>query len=92
MELLLLSNSTNYGEPYLGWCRSTIAEFLKGRSDLVFIPYAGVSISYSEYEDKVNEAMSEYGISVRSIHHYSDRKKDIQNADGILVGGGTHQV
>jgi dipeptidase E len=88
MKLLLLSNSTNYGEPYLGWCKRRIADFLKGCENLCFIPFAGVSISYSEYEEMVNKALSEVGLKVTSLHHSSDPISTLKNSDAILTGGG----
>jgi len=88
MELLLLSNSTNYKEDYLSWCSDLVNEYLDGRKEIVFIPYAGVSISHEEYEQKVNEGLAKYNTKVKSIHHYSDAKDAIQNADAIVIGGG----
>lgn len=88
MELLLLSNSTNYNEPYLDWCSKSICAYLKGRKEIVFIPYAGVSISYEEYEKRVKEGLSANGCQVKSIHHSSNAKETVLNADAIVVGGG----
>ena len=49
-RLLLLSNSTNPGEPYLGWPEDHIKDFLGDTvKKILFIPYAGVTISYDEY-------------------------------------------
>jgi len=46
-RLLLISNSTNYGEDYLEWPRPYISEFLNrtGVKRILFIPYAGVALS-----------------------------------------------
>ena len=61
-KLLLISNSTNPGEPYLGWPRPYIKEFLDRYSvkEVLFIPFAGVSLSkegldasYDVYEQRV---------------------------------------
>ena len=71
------------------WCSSTIVSFLTGHtSNVVFIPYAGVGISYIDYTEKVNIALSEWGLSVNNLDDYEDKKAAIQNASAILVGGG----
>lgn len=43
MKLLLISNSTNAGEPYLQYPLPEIARFLKGVREVVFVPYAAVT-------------------------------------------------
>lgn len=88
MRLLLLSNSTNYNQPYLGWCKNRISEFLKGCNSICFIPFAGVTITYSEYEEKVNDALEETGLQVSSLHNSSNPIDTINNADAIVTGGG----
>lgn len=88
MKALLLSNSTNYNEPYLSWCAEHIGEFLKGCTNAVFVPYAGVTIDYKEYTANVNKGLEKYGIQVKSIDTIENKKESIENADAILVGGG----
>ena len=88
MNLLLLSNSTNSGEPYLGWCQERIAEYLQGCKAICFIPFAGVTINYSEYEEMVNGALREMGLQVTSLHHSANPAETIKNADAIVTGGG----
>lgn len=89
MKLLLLSNSTNAGEDYLGFSKKTVKEFIDSNSpNIVFIPYAAVTFSYDEYEEKVNRAWKEIGLQVTGIHHSSNPIESINNADIIVVGGG----
>ena len=38
MKLLLISNSTNAGEPYLKYPIARIGEHLKGVSEVIFVP------------------------------------------------------
>ena len=52
MKLLLISNSTNAGEPYLKYPMPRIDEFLGSVREVVFVPYAGITFSYAEYEAK----------------------------------------
>lgn len=89
MRLLLISNSTNPGEPYLDYPKLNIKEFLGEKSvKALFIPYAAVTFSYDEYETKVNNRFKEIGHSVKSIHHFADPKKAVEGAEAIIVGGG----
>jgi dipeptidase E len=89
MRLLLISNSTNPGEPYLGYPGDTIKRFL-GPTPVkaVFIPYAAVTFSYDEYEEKVAMRFRELGHDIVSIHHFDDKKAAIEKASAIAVGGG----
>jgi len=89
MRLLLISNSTNPGEQYLGYPKNNIKEFLGNQTGrAIFIPYAAVTFSFDEYEAKVSERFSEIGIEIVSVHHFEDRKAAIENASSIVVGGG----
>jgi len=77
------------GQPYLEYPKTEIKQFL-GKQPLkcVFIPYAAVTFSYDEYEKKVNDRFSEIGHPVKSIHHFSNPVKAIEEAEAIVVGGG----
>ena len=88
MKLLLLSNSTNAREPYLGWAREKVAQFVSGCKNIAFIPFAGVTVSYSDYELKVQDALAELSIKPVSIHHSENFLKTIAQADAIFAGGG----
>lgn len=88
MNLLLISNSTNAGEPYLQYPMGEIAKTFAGVKEVVFIPYAAVTFSYAEYEKKVQERFSEIGIRVRSIHRSPNPRIMIRHAEAICIGGG----
>lgn len=89
MKLLLISNSTMPGEPYLDYPKNEIKKFLGEKSiNAVFIPYAAVTFSFDEYAAKVEERFAEIGHHVRGIHTFSDPVEAIKNADAIVVGGG----
>lgn len=89
MRLLLISNSTNPGEAYLDYPKYNIKEFLGEKPvKALFIPYAAITFSYDEYEEKVNNRFKEIGHSVISIHHFEDPKKAVEEAEAIVVGGG----
>jgi dipeptidase E len=89
MKLLLLSNSTLHGEPYLGWPINHIEQFLgKSITKVAFVPYAAVTFSYDKYEEMVNAALSKIGVEVSSIHHHHSPKHAIEEAEAIIIGGG----
>ncbi|RKD92241.1 dipeptidase PepE [Mangrovibacterium diazotrophicum] len=89
MKLLLSSNSTMPGEEYLGFPSPYIKTFLGEKPvKALFIPYAAVTFSFDEYEQKVNEAFQRGGHSVVSIHHFDNPAKAIEEAEAIVVGGG----
>lgn len=89
MQLVLFSNSTNDGEEYFGFPLKYIPKHLKqGAKNVVFIPYAAVSISNDEYEARVNNKLQQIGFSCTGVHHATNKQVAIQQADVIMVGGG----
>lgn len=89
MRLLLISNSTNPGEGYLEYPKAQIKQFLGEKtSNAIFIPYAAVTFSFDEYEEKVNARFAEIGHQVTGIHRFLNPVEAIENADAIVVGGG----
>jgi dipeptidase E len=89
MRLLLISNSTMAGQPYLDYPKNEIKQFLgKKPITAIFIPYAAVTFSFDDYEAKVDERFAEIGHSIAGIHHFADPVKAIEEAEAIVVGGG----
>ena len=88
MKLLLISNSTNAGEPYLKYPIGEIGKHLAGIKEIAFVPYAAVTFSYDEYEAKVQARFDEIGVRVRSVHREADPAAFIASAEAIAVGGG----
>lgn len=89
MRLLLISNSTMPGEPYLDYPKHEIRKFLGDKPvTAVFIPYAAVTFSYDVYCEKVEERFSEIGHHIKGIHTFSDPVQAIREADAIVTGGG----
>ncbi len=89
-KLLLISNSTNAGEAYLGWPRNDIKTFMETYKvkSVLFVPYAGVGISYDEYTSKVATVFNEMGFELKGIHTATDPVKAVKEAEVIAVGGG----
>ena len=90
MKLLLLSNSTNAGEEYLSWPKELIQEFLTKYSvrKCLFIPFAGVTINFNEYTERVTTVFAELGFELESVHLQKDPVKSVLESECIVVGGG----
>ena len=89
MKLLLISNSTMPGEPYLDYPKIEIYKFLGKKSvTALFIPYAAVTFSFDDYCEKVEERFAEIGHHIVGIHTFNDQIKAIHEAEAIVVGGG----
>ncbi len=89
MHLLLLSNSTNPGQGYLEHALPWLANFL-GREvrRVLFVPSAGVTVSWDDYATKVRECFQSIDIGLDSIHDFDDPIDAVKNAEAIAVGGG----
>ena len=88
-RLLLLSNSTNFGEPFLQHPIKTIQQFLGSAvSEVLFVPYAGVRLSFSDYAARVRERFREIGIAVTSLHETENPVAAVERAAAVVVGGG----
>ncbi len=101
-NLLLISNSTNFGEPYLAWAMTQLEQFfyknnLGEDSKVVFVPFAGVFIggnpypaSYDAYTERVRKVFRDK-LCVRdfvSVHEVDDKASLVKSADCVVVGGG----
>lgn len=88
-DLLLLSNSTNHGQPYLGHAIPLIGSFLGPDVEKVaFVPFAGVTVDYDGYSKLVAEKFAEAGYTVVPVHESRDPAAAVRSADAIAVGGG----
>jgi dipeptidase E len=89
-KLLLISNSTNPGEAYLGWPQDFIREFIRKYNikTLAFIPFAGVTISWDDYYDRVAGVIEDFGVKLLAVHIADDPAAMIREADAVAVGGG----
>jgi dipeptidase E len=88
-RLLLLSNSTMPGTAFFTWPRPHVTAFLGDKPrNLVFIPFAAVTFPMDEYEDVVRKVFNEMNYSIFSLHRVSNKWKALEDAEGIVVGGG----
>ncbi|HNU77314.1 MAG TPA: CRISPR-associated endonuclease Cas1, partial [Prolixibacteraceae bacterium] len=75
MRLLLISNSTMPGEPYLDYPKQAIKAFLGDKPvNALFIPYAAVTFSFDDYVEKVQERFSEIGHQVTVLRKFGRRQ------------------
>lgn len=97
MKLLLISNSTNAGEPYLGWPQPFISDFTRkhGVKQVLFVPFAGVNLSnvslndsYDVYEQRVALVFKSLGLGLASVHRAKDPVAAVEQAECIAIGGG----
>lgn len=86
MKVLMLSSSrfANFG--YLEYAKTWIFDLLGDIDEVVFIPYAGVTVGWDAYTQMVQTALP--SIKVVGIHQTDNPRTTIENAKAILVGGG----
>lgn len=86
MNILMLSSSQYIDTGYLTHAQSMVDEHLHGVTELLFIPYAGVTVSWDDYLIKVQSALP--NLTIKSIHHYDDPITAVRQAQAVAVGGG----
>ena len=87
-RLLLLSNSTDPEGRYLHHPAAELRALLGGVRELLFVPYAGVTISWDRYAERVAEALAPLGCRVVPLHREPDARAAVRAAAAIAVGGG----
>ncbi|MEQ3553284.1 dipeptidase PepE [Pseudonocardia nematodicida] len=85
MDLLLLSNSTNHGEPRLAHARDALRELYDDR-EVLFVPYA--LADHESYTGVTAEAFAEAGLRLRGVHSFADPAAALASAEAVFVGGG----
>ena len=86
-RLLLISNSTNYGNGYLDHCRDNIVSFLgKSVNTVLFFPYANPDMD--KYAKEAKECFEKMGYNLVSIHRSNNPVREIEKAEAFFVGGG----
>ena len=82
----MLSSSRRGNEPYLQHAKTMLAAHLGQINEILFIPYAGVTIEWNAYTNKVQAALPE--LNIKGIQQFPDANEAIKQAKAILVGGG----
>jgi dipeptidase E len=82
MRLLLLSNSTNFGEGYLEHAMDEVRAFFGPVRRIAFVPFA--LADRAAYTAKARERFAREGVEVAEV----ERSADVEAAEGVFVGGG----
>jgi dipeptidase E len=85
MELLLLSNSTNYGGSMFSHAAEAFAGVSAGDT-VTFVPYA--LADWDDYTERVTDALGAFDIEVVSAHRSSAPERAILEAKVLMMGGG----
>jgi dipeptidase E len=86
MKLLLLSNSSMFGQGYLDHVAAALkAHFSKCRR-IAFVPFA--LHDHQGYGKQVAEKLSGFNLEVETVERNPSGKQAIERAEGIFVGGG----
>ena len=88
-RLLLMSSSRKGSMGYLEHAATQLETILQGKvQQLLFIPFAAVTFSFDEFEKIVQAPFAKLGVEVKSIHHFKDPVKAVEDAQAMAVGGG----
>src|SRR6478672_10787715 len=88
-RLLLLSSSRDAAGVYLLHSASAIREILRTSVERVlFIPYAGVTISPADYAARAAVPFAELGYELSSICDATDPASAVERAEALVIGGG----
>ena len=85
VDLLLLSNSTNYGGTMFAHAAEAFRELAAGEP-VTFVPFA--LADWDDYADRVGHAFGAIGIEVRSAHRSAAPDRAILDASVVMMGGG----
>lgn len=85
-RLLLISTSTVYGTGYLDHAEQQIRESMGEARHVVFIPYA--LADRAAYAKKAANRFEAMGFTCKTIDHYVDPVRALDDADAVFVGGG----
>ena len=86
MNLLLLSNSRSPDGSYLTHATDLVRELAGTRTKALFLPFAGVTTTFDQYTDKVQQALAPAGLTLTGAH--TVEATDIGNFELVVVGGG----
>ena len=85
MELLLLSNSANFGKPMYSHAADAFRQVAQGYR-VVFIPFA--LADWDDYADRAIAAMGAFGLEASSARRAASPDRAILEADVVMMAGG----
>ena len=89
MNLLIVSTSAVYGEPYLSYLKEECADFFTNAPKILFIPFARPGgMTHEAYTAKAKEVFAPWGFEMRGAHEFADADEGCRWADGFFTGGG----
>jgi dipeptidase E len=88
MHALLFSNSRNPEGAYLAHVLPVLQKHIKPRATIVFLPFAGTSVSWGDYVTQVSAALAPLKATITSAADVTDAIALVNAADVIMVGGG----
>jgi dipeptidase E len=88
MDLLLLSNSRSSDGSYLVHGIPEIAAIAAGRKRALFVPFAGVTVSWEAYTERVRAVFAEAAIAIQAVTALSDPRDAVAAAEMVVIGGG----
>ena len=86
MNVLMISSSRVNNGGYLQYSKDWIGKHTQDISEILFVPFAGVTISQDAYTQTVQEALPQY--KIKGIHQADDPVEAVAQAKAIMVGGG----
>jgi dipeptidase E len=85
-RLLLISNSTLYGNRYLDHAEAEIKDFLGATRRVLFVPYA--MFDRDAYAEMARRRLAAMGYELDSVHESADPQQSVANAELVFIGGG----
>jgi dipeptidase E len=88
-RLLLLSNSRDAEGRFLHHPQRQIKTFLgSGVGSVLFVPFAGVTVPWQAYADRVRATFAGMDYRLTSVHETTHQVTAVRDAEAIVVGGG----
>ena len=88
LNLLLLSSSRVGDGGYLDPARELIGEIFADCRRILFIPFAGITISHADYGQRVRSALPALAERIQMLNLDDDGPEALAACDGVMVGGG----
>jgi len=85
-RLLLISNSTLYGDGYLDHVADEIVDFLGRVKRILFVPFA--LSNRDAYAAQARARFAGMGFALDSLHEATDKRRAVVTAEAIFIGGG----
>ena len=85
-RVLLISNSTLYGNGYLDHAETEIRSFLGDLRRVLFVPYA--LFDRDKYAATAQQRFQKMGYMLTSVHAAADPVAAVDETDAVFIGGG----